>query len=310
MPMRGMRNGRDLHDIRERNRVGFGIAALKDEETSLINNRQGGRRRGRGGGGGQGPRQQGGPRDSGNRIDSRARGNAAQLLEKYRNMARDAQMSGDRVNTEYYLQFADHYFRVLADQRGRYEENGQQPQRRQRDDFDLDDDFGDEGEPVRAEEQPRAAEDNRQRRNDRGDREERGNRRDTRGASEGGGSEGGEDRGNRGRQRFDRDDRDRNDDGGRNGYRQREAAEASAPVEAVADTAVPDAPAEAAEQPRRRGRPRKVREDVPAEAAGESGGVDADRLPPALNLAANDATDDEPKPRRRRTRAAAEAPAT
>jgi hypothetical protein len=130
----------------------------------LINNRQQGRRRGRGngpqrpGGGGQGQR------DSGNRIDSRARGNAAQLLEKYKNMARDAQMSGDRVNTEYYLQFADHYFRVLADQRGRNEEQGQQ-RRQQRDDFDQFDpfdDFGDEGEPVRADEMQRAQEGDRQ----------------------------------------------------------------------------------------------------------------------------------------------------
>lgn len=85
-----------------------------------INNRQGGRRRGRNNQrpqGGQGRNQ-----DQGNRIDSRARGNAAQLLEKYRNMARDAQLSGDRVMTEYYLQFADHYFRVLSDARARQEE--------------------------------------------------------------------------------------------------------------------------------------------------------------------------------------------
>jgi hypothetical protein len=85
-----------------------------------INNRQGGRRRGR-----NNQRSQGGQNrnvDQGNRIDSRARGNAAQLLEKYRNMARDAQLSGDRVMTEYYLQFADHYFRVLSDSRQRQEE--------------------------------------------------------------------------------------------------------------------------------------------------------------------------------------------
>ncbi|UVO51269.1 DUF4167 domain-containing protein [Sphingomonas sp. SUN019] len=126
----------------------------------MINNRQNGRRRGRGGGQQQ-PRSGGGggQRDSGNRIDSRARGNATQLHEKYRNMARDAQMSGDRVNTEYYLQFADHYFRVLADQRGRNEDQGHQ--RRGRDDFDQDDDFGFEGEPVRADEQTRVAEDGR-----------------------------------------------------------------------------------------------------------------------------------------------------
>ncbi len=91
-----------------------------------MNNRQNGRRRGRNtNGGGNNPRPQSGPNrnhDQGNRIDSRARGNAAQLLEKYRNMARDAQLSGDRVMTEYYLQFADHYFRVLSDARLRQEE--------------------------------------------------------------------------------------------------------------------------------------------------------------------------------------------
>lgn len=84
-----------------------------------MNNRQGGRRRGRNN---QRPQGNGRGGDQGNRIDSRARGNAAQLLEKYKNMARDAQMSGDRVMTEYYLQFADHYFRVLSDARLRQEE--------------------------------------------------------------------------------------------------------------------------------------------------------------------------------------------
>ncbi len=84
-----------------------------------MNNRQGGRRRGRNN---QRPQGNGRGGDQGNRIDSRARGNAAQLLEKYKNMARDAQMSGDRVMTEYYLQFADHYFRVLSDTRQRQEE--------------------------------------------------------------------------------------------------------------------------------------------------------------------------------------------
>ena len=57
-----------------------------------------------------------------NRIDSRARGNAPQLLEKYRKLAQDAHLNGDRVQAEYYLQFADHYFRVLADARVRQDE--------------------------------------------------------------------------------------------------------------------------------------------------------------------------------------------
>jgi len=68
----------------------------------------------------------------GNRQDNRQRGNAAQLLEKYKSLARDAQLAGDRVQTEYYLQYADHYFRVLEDSRSRFEE--QQAQRRPRHD--------------------------------------------------------------------------------------------------------------------------------------------------------------------------------
>ena len=72
----------------------------------------------------------------GNRQDNRQRGNAAQLLEKYKSMARDAQLAGDRVQTEYYLQFADHYFRVLSETRARFEE---QNPRRGRDDDDQDD---------------------------------------------------------------------------------------------------------------------------------------------------------------------------
>ncbi len=113
----------------------------------MINNRQqNGRRRGRGnnnqrpqGGNGGGNRNQ----DNGNRIDNRSRGNAAQLLEKFKTLARDAQQSGDRVLTEYYLQFSDHYFRVLADTRARYEENQPRreggPEREDQQGFDGDD---------------------------------------------------------------------------------------------------------------------------------------------------------------------------
>ena len=103
----------------------------------MINNRQGGRRRGRGGQGGGGRNLGGQP---GNRQDNRQRGNAAQLLEKYKSMARDSQLAGDRVQTEYFLQFADHYFRVLSESRARFEE---QNPRRQRDD-ELDENDGDE----------------------------------------------------------------------------------------------------------------------------------------------------------------------
>lgn len=109
---------------------------LKDRH--LLNNRQSGRRR-RGGRGSQGNPNRNS--ESGSRIDNRARGNAPQLLEKYRNLAREAQLQGDRVLTEYYLQFADHYFRIVAENRARFEE-----QRRWRDeDSEGGDDAADGG---------------------------------------------------------------------------------------------------------------------------------------------------------------------
>ncbi|MGN6155993.1 MAG: DUF4167 domain-containing protein [Sphingomicrobium sp.] len=118
----------------------------------MINNRQGGRRRGRGG--------QRGPNLGGNnRQDNRQRGNAAQLLEKYKNMARDAQLAGDRVQSEYYLQFADHYFRVLGESRARFEE-----QRRQRGEDSSDDDENDnEDESLEVSEDEREEDSQRQR---------------------------------------------------------------------------------------------------------------------------------------------------
>ena len=125
----------------------------------MINNRQGGRRRGRGG--------QRNPNLGGNRQDNRQRGNAAQLLEKYKNMARDAQLAGDRVQSEYFLQFADHYFRVLGENRPRFDE-----QRPQRGDDSSDEDDNDE-------QMSEASEDERGDRDDREDREER-NERDVR----------------------------------------------------------------------------------------------------------------------------------
>jgi hypothetical protein len=133
----------------------------------LINNRQGGRRRGRGG--------QRGQNLGGNRQDNRQRGNAAQLLEKYKNMARDAQLAGDRVQSEYYLQFADHYFRVLGENRARFEE-----QRRQRgEDSSDEDDNESEDETAEASDEDREDENrrprgngrDRPRRNDRNDRD-------------------------------------------------------------------------------------------------------------------------------------------
>jgi len=99
----------------------------------LNSNRGNNRRRGR-----NNNRSQGGGQHL-NRIDSRARGNAPQLLDKYKKLAEEASRNGDRVQAEYYLQFADHYFRVIADGKARQDE---QRQKREdaRGDRDSDDD--------------------------------------------------------------------------------------------------------------------------------------------------------------------------
>ncbi len=100
-----------------------------------MNNNRNNRRRGRGN------RSQGGNGNQLNRIDSRARGNAPQLLEKYKKLAQDAQHNGDRVQMEYYLQFADHYFRVIADNKARQDE---QRGPRRHDERDQSEDIGDD----------------------------------------------------------------------------------------------------------------------------------------------------------------------
>ena len=131
--------------------------AANREQAPLNNNRgsnsnNSNRRRGRGsnsnrpGGGGGGGQQL-------NRVDSRARGNAPQMLEKYRKLAHDAHLNGDRVQEEYYLQFADHYFRVIADtrvrqeeQRARREDRGQDGSEPPRDESDDAGEFGSDNE--------------------------------------------------------------------------------------------------------------------------------------------------------------------
>ncbi|MBE7219511.1 MAG: DUF4167 domain-containing protein, partial [Caulobacteraceae bacterium] len=49
-----------------------------------------------------------------NGPDVKIRGNAHHVAEKYLQLARDAQSSGDPVSAESYLQHAEHYFRLIA----------------------------------------------------------------------------------------------------------------------------------------------------------------------------------------------------
>ena len=123
-----------------------------------MNNNRNNRRRGRGNN-----RNQGGGNNA-NRIDSRARGNAPQLLDKYKKLAQDAQHNGDRVQMEYYLQFADHYFRVIADNKARQDEaKAKRQDDRDQSDDDSDDDRDDRRSGNR---RPRGRREDRDDRND------------------------------------------------------------------------------------------------------------------------------------------------
>jgi hypothetical protein len=201
----------------------------------LINNRQGGRRRGRGGQRGQNL----GGQPGGNRQDNRQRGNAAQLLEKYKSMARDAQLAGDRVQSEYYLQFADHYFRVLSESRARFED-----QRRQRGDDEGDEDEG-EDELIEAGADDGAESGEPEPRRERAERGERSGRRE---------------RGDREQRRYAREDRSRDDDGGRNGVErgngseERIAMDVLPPAIGREEASGDEGEEEAAARPRRRTR--------------------------------------------------------
>jgi hypothetical protein len=247
-----------------------------------MQNRQNGRRRR--GGGGNNPRPMGQPMggQSANRLEVRVRGNAHQLLEKYKQLARDAHQAGDRVASEYYLQHADHYFRVLNDSRIRQEE-----MRARRGVFDQFEDeptgaegmdSGEEGETSGREQPERGERQERPERQDRQDRQDRG------------------ERGERRERNADGERRERNADGerprrweDRRGDRNREPRAESREDAPAADADVLElrlsdgeaalvafggvpardaAPAPAAEseddapKPRRRGRPRKATEAV------------------------------------------------
>jgi hypothetical protein len=72
------------------------------------------RSRNRSGGGGGKPQHNANRAFDSNGPDGvKVRGAAQHVFEKYQQLARDAQSSGDRVLAENYLQHAEHYFRVL-----------------------------------------------------------------------------------------------------------------------------------------------------------------------------------------------------
>ena len=74
-----------------------------------------------------------------NGPDVKVRGNAAHIAEKYLQLARDAQSSGDPVLAENYLQHAEHYFRIVAAAQAQSQFRPDQPG--QMLEVDEDDDF-------------------------------------------------------------------------------------------------------------------------------------------------------------------------
>ena len=88
--------------------------------------------------------------------DGKVRGTPQQIIEKYNQLARDAQLANDRVATENFQQHAEHYTRLLAeaqrdmDQRREQQErdNRERQAQRDRDRGPRDDDDNDVGSDV------------------------------------------------------------------------------------------------------------------------------------------------------------------
>jgi hypothetical protein len=72
-----------------------------------------------------------------NGPDVKVRGNASHIFEKYLQLARDAQSSGDSVMAENYLQHAEHYFRIVQAAQPQNQPRPDQPGAQE----DEDDDF-------------------------------------------------------------------------------------------------------------------------------------------------------------------------
>tara|TARA_Y100001970_G_scaffold242574_1_gene307108 strand:+ start:75 stop:488 length:414 start_codon:yes stop_codon:yes gene_type:complete len=56
-------------------------------------------------------------------FNNRNRGNVSQQYNKYLKLAKEASRSGDRIQSEYYYQFTDHYYRLMVELGINVEEN-------------------------------------------------------------------------------------------------------------------------------------------------------------------------------------------
>ncbi|RVT84094.1 DUF4167 domain-containing protein [Rhodobacteraceae bacterium CCMM004] len=64
--------------------------------------------------------------------EGKVRGTPQQIIDKYNQLARDAQLSGDRVATENFQQHAEHYTRMLAEAHREQEARREQQEAQQR----------------------------------------------------------------------------------------------------------------------------------------------------------------------------------
>lgn len=63
--------------------------------------------------------------------DGKVRGTPQQIIDKYNQLARDAQLSNDRVNAENFQQHAEHYMRMLSEAQREQDARREQQEREQ-----------------------------------------------------------------------------------------------------------------------------------------------------------------------------------
>ena len=56
-------------------------------------------------------------------FNNRNRGNVSQQYNQYLKLSKEASRSGDRIQSEYYYQFTDHYYRIMVELVINIEEN-------------------------------------------------------------------------------------------------------------------------------------------------------------------------------------------
>jgi hypothetical protein len=81
-----------------------------------------------------------------NGPDVKIRGNPAHIAEKYIQLARDAQSSGDPIAAENYYQHAEHYYRVIAAAQEQFRQNNPHFSRQESEPQGARDDSFDDGE--------------------------------------------------------------------------------------------------------------------------------------------------------------------